>query len=61
MLIPNYVQVYNPKNLHVFRKLYPKGENFVVGYDVDKSYQKQYDDLIVTFVSIQELIQKLLP
>ena len=50
---------FNPKSLHIFRKYYPKGENFVVGYDVGESYQKQYDDIVVTFISIEELVKLL--
>jgi uncharacterized protein len=50
---------FNPKNLHIFRKYYPAGENFVVGYNVEKSYQKQYDNIVVTFISVEELVKLL--
>ncbi|MGD9107688.1 MAG: AAA family ATPase [Gammaproteobacteria bacterium] len=50
---------FNSKSLHIFRKHYPKGENFVVGFDVNESYQKQYDDIVVTFINIEDLIKLL--
>jgi len=50
------VDKFDVKNLQIFRKRYPKGENFVAAYNVNQSYQKQYDDnIVVTFISIEEL------
>ncbi len=51
---------FDAKNLQIFRKRYPKGENFVVGYNVGESYQKKYADIIATFVvTIQHFLIKL--
>jgi predicted AAA+ superfamily ATPase len=49
---------FDPKNLQIFRKRYPKGLNFVVCYD-GTSFQRQYDDIVVTFVDVEELIGEL--
>lgn len=31
------------KNLRIFRRIYPEGENFVVAHDVTRSYSMTYD------------------
>lgn len=53
------VNRFDAKNLIIFRKRYPAGENFVVGHGVKEAYQKRYDGLIVTFVGAEELARKL--
>lgn len=47
-------------NLKAFRKLYPKGFNFVVASDITRPYTKAYGDLQVRFVGLQDLIKSLL-
>lgn len=45
--------------LVAFRRLYPKGDNFVVAHDVDVTYVRTYDGLKVHFVSLEDLIARL--
>lgn len=42
--------------LKAFRKRYPKGDNYVVADDVGRSYQREYNDVVVKFVSLEDLI-----
>jgi len=47
---------FSPENLKFFRKEYPGGKNFVVASDIEKPYERQYDNIQVSFVSITHLI-----
>ena len=47
------------KNFVVFRRNYPHGENFVVASDVDASFTRTYNAITLTFVSAQELLERL--
>jgi predicted AAA+ superfamily ATPase len=47
------------KNFEAFRELYPEGQNFVVSYNIDTPYQKQYKDLTIHFVNTKDLISML--
>jgi hypothetical protein len=33
--------------------------NFVIGYDVAESYQKKYDNIVVTFINVSKLVKLL--
>lgn len=46
-------------NLHAFRRRYPRGENFVVAHDVDRSFSRSYGDLSVKFLSLATLLSEL--
>jgi predicted AAA+ superfamily ATPase len=48
---------FNPANLKIFRRLYSKGLNFVVSSDVGKSYSRTYENILVKFVSLKDLIR----
>lgn len=50
---------FDPENFKIFRKRHAKGLNFVVSYDVTKSFEQKHADLTVTFVSIDELVAAL--
>lgn len=50
---------FDPGNLKVFRRIYPKGDNFVVASDVTKAFSKNYGTVSVRFVGLQELIQNI--
>lgn len=50
---------FDPKNLKIFRRLYPKGFNFVVVSDVKRSYSRSYDDVMVRFVNLEDLIKEM--
>jgi len=51
---------FDPNNLKIFRRNYPKGLNFVVVSDVKRSYSRSYDDVMVKFVSLEDLMKELL-
>lgn len=48
------------KNIAAFRNHYPNGENFVVASDIIKPFQRQYENITLTFVSPKELIKQLI-
>ncbi len=50
---------FDPGNLMVFRKHYPKGQNYVVAMDIDNDYQRDYQEHSVSFVSLDSLIKHL--
>jgi len=50
---------FDPSNVKIFRRLYPKGNNFVVVSDVKRSYSRNYDDVMVKFVNLEGLIKDL--
>lgn len=50
---------FDPGNLKLFCKTYTKGDNYVVSSDVDVGFTKQYEGLTVSFVSLQELLSKI--
>jgi hypothetical protein len=48
-------------NLRSFRKRYPKGENWLVAQDVDRSFTRTQEGLSVTFLGLPELARRLGP
>ena len=50
---------FDPASLKVFRRLYPAGRNYVVANDVVVSFEKEFGGLVVSFVSLQQLIEQL--
>lgn len=46
---------FSPINLKAFRNRHPKGRNFVVAPDIVEPFDKRYDDLVVTFVTLEQL------
>jgi uncharacterized protein len=52
---------FDPSGLRAFRRQYPRGENFVVASDVDRSFQREYGELRVAFVSLAALVKHLAP
>lgn len=51
---------FDPANLKVFRRLYPKGDNFVICHDVDQPYTRTFDHIRVTYLPLSRLIPELL-
>jgi hypothetical protein len=51
---------FEPAGLLAFRRHHPRGENFVVARDVDRSYKRTFEGREVTFVGLQGLIRALL-
>ncbi|NGX61564.1 MAG: hypothetical protein K940chlam9_01051 [Chlamydiae bacterium] len=47
---------FTPNNMKKFRARYPKGENYVVGSDLDRPFVKKYEGVEVHFVSLPDLI-----
>ncbi len=52
---------FDVKNLKAFRRMYSKGQNFVVCSDVDRPYVQNYESITVQFVSLNHLIEKIEP
>lgn len=50
---------FSPINLKSFRNKHPQGRNFVVAPDVVEPFDKRYDDIVVTFVSLEQLVNYL--
>ena len=46
-------------NLQAFRRQHPKGENFVIAHDVERSFQRKYDQITVRFESLPALVGRL--
>src|SRR3990167_687832 len=44
------------KNISIFRSNYPSGKNFIVSYDVDKSFVRRFEDFELHFVNAEQLI-----
>jgi len=51
---------FKANNILAFRKKYPRGENYVVAHNIMETYQKKYNDVTVTFISVNQLIEQLL-
>lgn len=50
---------FDPKNLKIFRRRYPKGKNYVVATDIDDEYEREFDGISISFVSLEMLISTL--
>ena len=50
----------DPAGLKAFRKIYPEGNNYIVAPDIQRAHMKHYGDLKTEFVSLQDLIKKIL-
>ncbi len=46
----------NLKNFRAFRDLYPEGNNYVVSPAVKTGYRRRFGDLLVHYLSLQELV-----
>ena len=53
------VDNFDSKNLQAFRRIYQNGINYVVSYDVDKSFSRRYNNMKVKFVSLSNLIKEI--
>ena len=51
---------FEPRNIVAFRKHYPEGANYVVAADTERSHVRDYRGIKVRFVSLPELMQRLL-
>jgi hypothetical protein len=50
---------FDPTNLLAFRHQYPKGANFVVAHDVERSFRRRYRDVEVEHVGLPQLVARL--
>ena len=50
---------FEPSSLKAFRRLYKNGKNYVVANDVKRKFRREYNGLIVEFVSLEQLIRNL--
>lgn len=48
---------FDPSGLKVFRRLYPKGKNYLVANDVTRTYTKRFGEAEADFVSLGSLIE----
>jgi hypothetical protein len=51
---------FDPGNLRIFRRHYPKGETFLVAHDVDRPSVRTIDDFRLTIVGVHDLAAALL-
>ena len=50
---------FNESGMKAFRRAYPDGKNLVVAGDVTRSFRRRYDEMLVEFVSLDQLISYL--
>lgn len=50
---------FDPMAVQSFRRIYPRGDNFVVANDVERSFTRSYGEVSVKFVGLADLIAKL--
>lgn len=50
---------FHPAAIKSFRRLYPKGQNFVVCHDVERPYDRRFGEIEVRFSSLEDLIAAL--
>jgi predicted AAA+ superfamily ATPase len=48
---------FRPKNLAVFRSIYPQGDNLVLAPGIKTAYQKRFDALTVDFVPLTGILE----
>lgn len=52
-------RTFDPSNIKIFRRKYPEGKNYIVCANIDRPYQRDYDDIQVQFVTLETLINEL--
>lgn len=50
---------FDPAALQSFRRLYPKGRNFIVAQDVERPFKRRFSELEATFCPLDSLIELL--
>jgi hypothetical protein len=45
--------------MKAFRRIYPDGKNLVVAHDVTRSFSRRYNEMLVEFVGLDQLISYL--
>jgi predicted AAA+ superfamily ATPase len=49
---------FDPGNLRIFRRRYPRGDSLVVARDVERPYTRAIDGIVVTFLGLEDLGQR---
>ncbi len=44
-------------NFKAFRRHYPQGKNYIVSSNIDKPFERRFDDIVLSFVNVKDLIQ----
>ena len=52
---------FDPGNLRIFRRHYPRGDTFLVAHDVERRSTRRVDEFALTIVGLAELIDHLRP
>lgn len=47
------------QNIIAFRERYPEGENLIVAYDVKKPFRKNQAGILLEFISLDDLVQRI--
>ncbi|MCM8777371.1 MAG: DUF4143 domain-containing protein [Candidatus Omnitrophica bacterium] len=50
---------FNPKNIISFRKIYPKGDNYIVLYKLDRNFKIEKENIKIEFLNLEELIKRI--
>ena len=50
---------FDPRNLKAFRRRYPDGRNFLIAADIIDSFDRVFDGITVSFISIEEFLETL--
>ena len=45
--------------MQIFRQHYPEGKNYVVASDITLPFERTHNGVTVTFIGLEQLIQKL--
>jgi predicted AAA+ superfamily ATPase len=47
--------LFNPKNLKIFRNYYPEGKNIVIASDIKEPYKRKFGEIEVNFMNINHI------
>jgi uncharacterized protein len=50
---------FDPSSLVAFRRIYPRGDNYLVAADIDRSFARTHDGLRIDFVSLRDLMARI--
>ena len=48
------------KNIEVFRKHYPEGKNYIVASNIDIPFERQHENITLSFINTKQLMKELL-
>jgi len=50
---------FEPSGIMAFRRIYRDGRNYVVAHDVKRSFQRNYKDLVIEFMNLEHLMERI--